>query len=264
MLKPYEFTRGRSPLLVSIPHAGTELTPEVEAGLSEVGRLLPDTDWHVPRLYGFLGELGANVLLGRYSRYVVDLNRPADDKPLYVTASTGLFPEVSFDGTPLFDRPPSAEHRAECLEQVWQPYHDRLADELQRLRDTFGYALLFDAHSIRSEIPRLFEGRLPELNLGTNAGRSCDPGLTERLAAVCAAAAGYSHVVNGRFKGGHITRHYGRLGAQVHAVQLELTQRCYMNEAPPYDYRPDLAARFQEVLRPLVETLIAWGREHYA
>ncbi|WPC05537.1 N-formylglutamate deformylase [Pseudomonas benzenivorans] len=259
------FSRGRVPLLISMPHAGTRLTDEVEAGLVEQARSLPDTDWHIPRLYDFAAELGASTLAAQYSRFVIDLNRPADDTPLYASATTGLFPETLFDGTPLF-RPgqqPSAAARADYLARIWTPYHQCLAAELARLKAEFGYALLFDAHSICSRVPRLFDGRLPDFNLGTHSGASCAPELAARLQASCARAEGYSQALNGRFKGGHITRHYGRPGEQVHAVQLELAQCNYMDEQPPYAYRSDLAAPTRAVIRDLLETLLAWGRERY-
>lgn len=259
----YDFTPGHLPLLVSIPHAGTALTPEVESGLSAEGKLLTDTDWHVPRLYDFLQSLGANILVGRYSRYVVDLNRPADDKPLYNTATTGLFPEVMFDGTPLFDKAPSKAHRDYCFEQVWQPYHKRLSAELERLHQMFGYALLFDAHSIRSIVPRLFEGRLPDLSLGTNEGQSCDSELSKQLISVCGSVTEYSHVLNDRFKGGYITRHYGLPERQIHAVQLELAQCNYMEEQPPFEYRPDLALPLKKLLCSLIGVMISWGQESH-
>lgn len=257
----YDFTPGRLPLLVSIPHSGTELTPEIDDALSAREHVLSDTDWHVPRLYDFLEPLGANIIRAQYSRYVIDLNRPPDDAPLYSTATTGLFPETRFDGQPLFDKIPSTEHRRYCLEQIWQPYHQRIQDELERLHATFGYALLFDAHSIRSRIPRLFEGQLPDLNLGTNEGQSCASGLTNHLQAICKRADQFSHVVNGRFKGGYITRRYGRPKKRYHAVQLELAQCNYMDECPPYPYRRDRARSLQPILQELIETLLDWGRK---
>ncbi|UTW08062.1 N-formylglutamate deformylase [Pseudomonas benzenivorans] len=261
----FEFHRGRVPLLISMPHAGLRLTPAVEAGLVEQARGLPDTDWHIPRLYDFARELGASTLAASYSRYVVDLNRPADDKPLYTSATTGLFPATLFDGAPLFREglEPSQAERARYLEQIWAPYHATLEAELQRLRDEFGYALLFDAHSIASRVPRLFEGRLPDFNLGSNEGASCSAQLASQLQQVCAGADGYSQVLNGRFKGGHITRHYGRPDDNIHAIQLELAQCTYMDEAPPFDYRPELAESVRGVLRQLLETLLHWGKAHY-
>ena len=259
------FKRGRVPLLISMPHAGLKLTPTVEAGLVDEALSLPDTDWHIPRLYDFAAELGASTLAAEYSRFVIDLNRPEDDKPLYVGATTGLFPSILFDGVPLFKdgKAPSAEERATYLDQIWTPYHRTLQQELSRLRDEFGYALLFDAHSIRSHVPHLFDGRLPDFNLGTFNGASCDAQLAGRLDVVCAAASQYSHVLNGRFKGGHITRHYGDPANNIHAVQLELAQSTYMDEFVPFHYRPELAEPTQAVLRSLLETFIAWGRERF-
>jgi N-formylglutamate deformylase len=263
--KVLSFTRGRVPLLISMPHPGLNLTPVVREGLVDEAVSLPDTDWHIPRLYDFAHDLGASVLAAEYSRFVIDLNRPSDDKPLYAGATTGLYPSTLFEGDPLFKagQEPSKEERASYLEQIWTPYHDTLRNELNRLRDEFGYALLFDAHSIRGHIPHLFDGRLPDFNLGTFNGASCDPELEKRVEAVCASAKNYSHVLNGRFKGGHITRHYGNPAENIHAVQLELAQSTYMEEFVPFHYRTDLADPTRVVLKQLLESMIAWGREKY-
>lgn len=265
MDKVLSFHQGRLPLLISMPHAGLKLTPAVEAGLVDEARSLPDTDWHIPQLYDFARELGASVVAAEYSRFVIDLNRPDDDKPLYVGATTGLYPATLFDGEPLFKegQVPSADERATYLEKIWRPYHGTLRQELDRLRAEFGYALLWDAHSIRSLIPHLFEGKLPDFNLGTFNGASCDPALAERLKAVCADAPAYSHVLNGRFKGGHITRYYGDPANHVHAVQLELAQSTYMEEVEPFAYREDLARPTQEVLRRLLVSVLEWGKGRY-
>ncbi|EJN37150.1 N-formylglutamate amidohydrolase [Pseudomonas sp. GM84] len=266
MDKVLSFHQGHLPLLISMPHAGLKLTPAVQDGLVDAARSLPDTDWHIPRLYDFARELGASVVAAEYSRFVIDLNRPEDDQPLYVGATTGLYPATLFEGEPLFKegQVPSAQERALYLEQIWRPYHDTLRNELRRLREQFGYALLWDAHSIRSHIPHLFDGKLPDFNLGTFNGASCDPRLAERLQGVCAEASDYSHVLNGRFKGGHITRHYGQPAAHVHAVQLELAQSTYMEETEPFAYREDLAQPTQAVLRNLLAAMLAWGREQYS
>lgn len=265
MDKVLSFHQGHLPLLISMPHAGLKLTPAVRDGLVEPARSLPDTDWHIPRLYDFARELGASLVAAEYSRFVIDLNRPDDDKPLYAGATTGLYPATLFTGEPLFKegRVPCAEERKTYLENIWRPYHQAIQDELTRLRAEFGYALLWDAHSIRSLIPHLFDGKLPDFNLGTFNGASCDPGLAERLRAVCAAAPAYTHVLNGRFKGGHITRHYGEPGQNIHAVQLELAQSTYMQEREPFAYQEQLAQSTQQVLCKLLETTLSWGREHY-
>lgn len=261
----FSFHQGQLPLLISIPHAGLKLTDTVRDGLVPAARSLPDTDWHIPQLYDFARELGASVVAAQYSRFVIDINRPDDDKPLYAGATTGLYPATLFEGEPLFleGKAPSAQQRAQYLEQIWRPYHAKVESELVRLREAFGYALLWDAHSIRSQIAHLFDGKLPDFNLGTFNGASCDPELAQRLKGVCAGFPAYTHVLNGRFKGGHITRHYGAPANHIHAVQLELAQSTYMNEVEPFAYREDLAQPTQVVLRGLLETLLGWGRERY-
>ena len=259
----FDFDAGTAPLLVSMPHVGTALPPCMSGRLSRACEPLGDTDWHLPRLYDFVQSLGASTLVARYTRFCVDLNRPPDDAPLYATATTGLHPDILFDGTPAFVEGGglTRDERAGFLAEAWLPYHAKLASELERIRREHGYALLFDAHSIASEIPRLFEGRLPDFNIGTADGYSADASLTERLAEVIRAAGGYSLAVNGRFKGGYITRHYGDPARGIHAVQLELAQRTYMNESAPYDYVATRAEEVRPVLRRFVETMIAWGRE---
>lgn len=260
--KPYHYIAGTLPLLVSIPHAGTRLTPAVEAGLSAAARSLPDTDWHLPALYQFVQDLGAHVIIGNYSRMVIDLNRPADDQPLYTTATTGLYPETLFDGTPTFveGKTPDKIERQRYLTDIWQPYHHKLQQTLGEIKTRHGYALLFDAHSIASVIPRLFEGKLPDLNLGTNQGASCAGALTEQLENVLQSQS-LSYVVNGRFKGGYITRAYGQPHARQHAVQLELAQCNYMQEQLPFGYLPESAAQLQQVLQPLIAAMLDWGKQ---
>ncbi len=261
-ITPFHFTPGKMPLLVSVPHAGTQLMPEVESGLSEAARGLPDTDWHIPLQYDFVRDLGASVLIGRYSRFVVDLNRPPDNQPLYTTATTGLFPETLFDGTPTFadGKTPSAAQRQHYIDNIWQPYHQQIQQELARLKAAHGYALLFDAHSIASVIPRLFEGRLPDINIGTNDGASCRTAVINAIQDVCTAQDQYSWVVNGRFKGGYITRAYGQPDQNVQAVQLELAQCNYMDETPPFAWRQERASQLQKVLKPLMHAFIEKGK----
>ncbi|MBE0149236.1 N-formylglutamate deformylase [Serratia sp. PL7] len=259
---PFEFQSGQLPLLISIPHAGTRLTPAVEKGLTDEARPLQDTDWHIPRLYDFARAMGASILVGNYSRLVIDLNRPADDKPLYTTATTGLFPDVLFDGRPSFlpDAAPSDQERAGYLQNIWQPYHQQLQNELTRLTAQHGYALLFDAHSIASVIPRLFDGKLPDLNLGTNGGESCPASLSDRLVTCCQQQQQFSHVLNGRFKGGYITRAYGQPQEHQHAVQLELAQVNYMSEQT-FEFDAVRAAPLQRLLQQMIESMLAWGEQ---
>ena len=262
MTEIYRFTAGRVPVLVSMPHVGTALMPDLADRLSDAARPLGDTDWHLPELYDFLGELGCGTLIARHSRFVVDLNRPPDDKPLYAGATTGLIPDITFDGTPAY-RPgtePDAAERAQRLETYWRPYHDRMEAELSRLVARFGKAVLLDAHSIRGTVPRLFAGRLPDFNLGTADGKSCAPEIGARSAEILGSAAGYSTILNGKFKGGHITRHYGDPTCGRHAIQLELVQETYMDVTPPYGFRPDLAAGVRPHLKRFVEALVDWAK----
>jgi len=256
----YTFRQGTSPLLISMPHVGTHLPPAIAARLTDEARRVPDTDWHLERLYDFADELGASVLAATHSRYVADLNRPPDGSSLYPGQSvTGLCPLDTFDDTPLYREPalaPSEEEIALRREAVWQPYHDKLAAELERLRATHGVAVLWDAHSIRSVLPRFFEGRLPDFNLGTGKGISCDPAMAQAVHEQARRAEGYTSVLNGRFTGGYITRHYGQPARNIHAIQLEMTQASYMQEALPFDYLPEVAARVQPPLRRMVQAAL--------
>jgi N-formylglutamate deformylase len=249
-----------------MPHVGTHLPSDIAARLTETARTVPDTDWHVDRLYDFLGSLDASVLAATHSRYVIDLNRPPDDTTLYPGANnTGLCPTSRFDEGAVYEAggdPDEAEIDRRRV-QYWHPYHDAIAASLDTIRADHGYALLFEAHSIRSVVPRFFSGRLPDINLGTAGGVSADPELAARLVERAGEATDYTSVLNGRFKGGYITRRYGNPAAHVHAVQLELSQIVYMNEDPPFDFDEAKARRVRPVLRLIVETILDWGREKY-
>ena len=250
--------RGTVPLLISLPHDGEELPSDVLARLTPDARRLPDTDWHVGQLYDFARELGASILRPRYSRYLVDLNRPPDDLSLYPGQNTtGLCPTIQFDGQPLYldGQAPTPAEVAQRVERYWRPYHEALRGELARLRDQHGRAVLWDGHSIRSEVPYLFEGRLPDFNLGTAGGSSCTPALQQKLEAVLAGQRDYSWIANGRFKGGHITRHYGRAQDGIEAVQLELAQCNYMDE-DSFAWDATRAAPTQALIRRLLEATL--------
>jgi N-formylglutamate deformylase len=252
---------GTTPLLVSLPHCGEMIPEELKSRYHSRALDVEDTDWHLHQLYAFAAELGASVLQPRASRFVIDLNRPSDDAPMYPGANnTELCPTRFFTGDPIYVEggAPTPTQVTQRIAQWWQPYHGAIATELARLRAEHGHAVIFDGHSIRSELPWLFEGRLPALNLGTVDGSSCAPALRQSLAGVLASQDTYSHVVDGRFKGGYITRHYGRPPEDIHAVQLEMTWDCYMDETPPYAYRPDKAARVQPLLRELLRTMRDW------
>lgn len=263
-MEPFRFRAGRAPLIVSMPHVGTYLPEALAQRMTDAARAVPDTDWHVDRLYDFAEPLGAGLLAATHSRYIVDLNRPPDGSVLYPGANnTELCPCTTFDGAAIW-RPGEAPSPTEVAERValyWRPYHDRLAAALEETRSRFGFALLFDAHSIRSEVPRFFAGRLPDINLGTADGKSAPADLAARLIEVAGEAEGYSSVLNGRFKGGYITRHYGRVAEGVAAVQLELSQITYMDEAPPFGFREDRAALVRPHLERILETMLDWARE---
>ena len=246
--------RGTVPLLISLPHDGIALPEDIAARVTPEARGVPDTDWFVSRLYDFARGLGASVLVPNYSRYVVDLNRPPDDVSLYPGQNTtGLCPTVRFSGEPVYlpGQSPTPEEVTLRVERYWRPYHDTLKEELARLRAAHGRVLLWEGHSIRGTVPFLFDGRLPDLNVGTAAGASCSPVLQARLDAVLGSQQDYTWVVNGRFKGGYITRHYGRPTEGVDAVQLELAQSTYMDEATGR-YVRERASRLQGLLHALL------------
>ena len=250
--------RGTRPLLVSLPHDGSEIPAELVARMTERAGRAPDTDWHVSRLYAFAKDLGASVLAPRHSRYVVDLNRPPDDTSLYPGQNTtGLCPTVQFSGDPVYrnDALPDAAEIAARVDRYWRPYHAALEGELQRLHAEHGHVVLWEGHSIRGECPFLFEGRLPDLNLGTADGRSCSPAVQARLAEVLRGQREYDWVVNGRFKGGYITRHYGDPANGIDAVQLEISQRIYMDEES-FAWDEARATQAQGMLRSLLEAVL--------
>lgn len=258
----YTLHRGSVPLLLSLPHVGTALPAALRPRLVDRALAVEDTDWHLERVYSFALALGASVLVPQHSRYVVDLNRPPENVPMYPGVNnTGLCPLTFFDGQPLY-RDGQAPDAAEVTQRVatyWQPYHSALATELARLRAEFGQVVLFDGHSIKSELPWLFDGQLPDLNLGTADGQSCDPALRRALAQVLDSQQRYSQVVDGRFKGGFITRHYGAPAQGIHAVQLEMCWRCYMPEAPPYAWHDGLATEVQPLLRQLMQAMLTFA-----
>lgn len=253
--KAFSFFSGNTPLLVSMPHSGLQLTEEVENCLTDKAKGLPDTDWYIPELYSFLGEMEVACISANYSRYVIDLNRPLDDKPLYQSKTTGLFPGILFDESPVFkkEQKPSDQHRIWCKENIWEPYHRKIRSELERIKSEFGYAILFDAHSIAAEVPMLFEGKLIDFNFGNNNGNSCASNLIESISEVVGSSA-YSQITNGRFKGGYITRSFGQPEKGLHAIQLELSQATYLKDQTENGYHLD--SEKLNTIKLLLNTLI--------
>lgn len=256
MSDSYSYVEGALPLLISVPHDGREIPAAIGARMTTAGRDIPDTDWDVARLYAFATDMGAHTLTARYSRYVVDLNRSADDEHLYPgQIATGLCPENTFAGDAIYrDFGVSADERAQRVREYWLPYHEKIALALAKIRGRFGYALLWDAHSIASVVPRLFDGNLPTLNLGSNSGASCDPGVESAVAAAMQKHCGFS-VLNGRFKGGYITRNYGDPDNGVQALQLEIAQRAYWDEEVR-EFDTAKAEKLRDTLRIMLETFL--------
>ncbi len=248
--------QGKGPLILGQPHGGTFIPRDIQERLNERGKLLADTDWHIGRLYDGLAP-DASIVRANFHRYVIDPNRDPGGGVLYADSNTTeLVPMTDFDGEPIWTSPPVASDIADRTQSFHAPYHLAMAAEVSRIKAQNGFAILFDCHSIRSQIPYLFDGALPDLNVGTNSGKSCAPALEAAVTAACASAARYSHVVNGRFKGGWTTRHYGNPKENTHAIQLELSQALYLkSEEPPFAYDDAKAAHLRETLRTILTAL---------
>ena len=256
-MNPVEVNRGNSPIVLGLPHTGTHVPDDIFCNLNALGQTLGDTDWHVDRLYeGLLDDV--TTVRATFHRYVIDANRNPEDESLYPGQNTtALVPLTNFDGHPIWIEPPGPGETAARLEKFHKPYHAALSSELKRIHALHGVALLYDCHSIRSSIPFLFEGKLPDFNIGTNDGHTCDPSIESAVQTICADAAGFSAVLNGRFKGGWTTRHYGRPETGYHAIQMELAQSTHLTrEVPPFDYNENKAAHIRSHLERILETLV--------
>ncbi len=249
--------RGDSPIVLGQPHGGTFVPADIAARLNDTGRALADTDWHINRLYEGVFD-GVSVVQSNIHRYVIDANRAPDGASLYPGQNTTtLVPLTDFDGRLIWieGQNPSADETESRRLAFHAPYHDALQQELERVRNRHGVAILFDCHSIRSVIPYLFEGELPVFNTGTNSGQSCHPAVEQAVHHVATDADGYSSVLNGRFRGGWTTRHYGRPSEGIHAIQMEIAQRAYMDETPPWTWRDERAAALRPHLRNMLSRL---------
>jgi N-formylglutamate amidohydrolase len=262
----FNIIKGSSPLILSIPHSGVHIPSVLSVKMTKAARAVPDTDWYIPKLYfDFLKKHDATVLKANYSRYVVDLNRPADNHDLYPgQPKLGVCPDKTFDGKAIYQAPEflSDEEISTRISKYWQPYHDELTAQIERVKAIHGYAILYDAHSIRSEVPALFKGVLPELNLGTNNTASCAPGL-EKSIEDWLAKKDYSYAVNGRFIGGYITRHYGCPAENVHAMQMEISTATYMDESK-IKYDNSKASALGKDLTGMLTEALYWGEKTYA
>jgi N-formylglutamate deformylase len=260
-MNPVEVVRGDGPLILGFPHTGTYLPDTIRAKLNARGRILADTDWHIERLYdGLVAD--ATTVRATFHRYVIDANRGPDDASLYPGQNTtGLAPVTDFDGEPIWTEAPTPAEIAERRANFHAPYHAALAAEIERVKAKHGVAILYDCHSIRSVIPFLFEGVLPDLNIGTNNGATCDPRIEAATFDICSASS-RTHVLNGRFKGGWTTRRYGRPQDGVHAIQMELAQSTHLaSEAPPFAYDEAKAAELRVTLGAILQRLVALAPE---
>jgi len=263
-MTPVEVHQGDSPLVLGLPHTGTHVPENIAAKLNKIGRALADTDWHIHRLYDGLLP-GATSVRAIFHRYVIDANRDPGGESLYPGQNTtGLVPLTDFDGEPIWEDPPTKGEVAARLGAFHGEYHVALQAELARVKDLHGFVVLYDCHSIRSRIPFLFDGELPVFNLGTNDGQACAPDL-EAVAWEFAASSPYPTVLNGRFKGGWTTRHYGRPDDGIHAIQMEVAQRAYLaEERAPWDYDPARAHRLRSWLKDILDVLVETATEHHA
>ena len=257
-MTPVEVVSGNGPIVLGLPHTGTHVPEGVRERLNDLGRGLDDTDWHIERLYGDLLD-DVTTVRATFHRYVIDANRDPSGVSLYPGQNTtGLVPLTDFDGKPIWSTPP-VDDEIEARRIAWHaPYHAALKAELERVRAIHGVAILYDCHSIRSNIPFLFDGVLPDFNIGTNLGTTCDAKITSAVQEICTAATGYTSITNGRFKGGWTTRHYGQPKHGTHAIQMELAQSTYLTaESAPWTYDDARADALRQHLKEILMALKA-------
>jgi len=261
MNSTYSLSTGNVGVLISMPHNGQQIPNSIANTMTANAKNVADTDWYMDKLYDFAKAMGIYTLSPKYSRYVIDLNRDSSGKALYVGAdNTELCPTTAFDSSPLYlsDQEPSQDEVTSRIEQYWQPYHQILADTLQQLKQQYGKVVLLDAHSILSQVPRFFEGQLPDFNFGTADGKSCDDELLKNIASL--ELSPYTSICNGRFKGGYITRAYGQPANNIHAIQLELSQATYMDE-PSDHYNEQKAEQVKVKLKSFVQCLVDFAKQ---
>lgn len=253
-------TQGNSPVVLGLPHTGTEIPDDCLARLNDTGRAIADTDWHIHQLYdGLVPDV--TCVRTPVHRYVIDVNRDPTGASLYPGQNTtGLCPTTDFDGVPIYrsGKEPDATEVERRRIAYHAPYHAALAAELERLKAIHGFAILYDCHSIRSHIPFLFDGTLPDFNIGTNEGTTCALEIARKALGICEKATGYTSILNGRFKGGWTTRHYGQPANGIHAIQMELAQSTYMIERAPWSYVDEIADRTRSQLKTILQTLSDW------
>ena len=261
MSNTYTLIEGHVPLLISMPHNGQNIPEDIAVNMTEYAKQVPDTDWYKDKLYDFAKALGAYIIIPHFSRYVIDLNRDPEGANLYPGAnSTELCPTTAFNLSPLYlaGQVPDTKEVARRVAYYWQPYHSQIQATLNDIKAKHGRAILLEAHSILSKVPRFFEGQLPDFNFGNADGKSCSQLMLDQVASLDFEP--YSMICNGRFKGGYITRAYGNPDNEIHALQLELSQRTYLDEQT-FAYQDNLADKVKPKLKTLVETLIQFGSD---
>lgn len=254
-----EISRSNSPVVLGLPHTGVGVPQSIMERFNDCGKALADTDWNIHQLYDGLADVTS--VRTKMHRYVIDVNRAPEDESLYPGQNTtGLCPVTDFDGQKIYQdgEEPNADEIAQRLAKYHTPYHSALREELERIHAIHGFVILYDCHSIRSNIPFLFDGTLPDFNVGTNSGTSCDKAIEKAVYEICENAKGYSSVLNGRFKGGWTTRHYGKPNSGYHAIQMESAQSTYMSETAPWTYSEKRAAQTRSHLKHILETLTTW------
>ena len=256
-MKVVSVVEGSKPLIIAQPHGGTWIAPDIYQRLNEKGQAIADTDWHINRLYdGLIDDI--TVVQSHIHRYVIDANRGPDDESLYPGQNTtGLCPLTDFNGSPIYlpgEQPDSNEIEQRRL-HYHKPYHDALSSQIDRLRQIHESVIVYDCHSIRSQIPFLFDGVLPDFNIGTYNGRSCNSKIEKIVYEICTSNEAYTTIVNGRFKGGWTTRHYGNSKSNVQAIQMELTQSTYMQEDPPWSYDANKSSQIRKSLGAILTSL---------
>ncbi len=255
-MQPVEVVQGSGPIVLGIPHAGTYVPEKIFGRLNDLGQSLSDADWYIDRLYNDLLD-DITIVRATFHRYVIDANRDPSGHSLYPGQNTtGLVPITNFDGQPIWHGEPTREEIQQRCRDYHAPYHAALELQLQRVRAIHGCVLLYDCHSIRSEIPYLFDGRLPDFNIGTYGGKTCAGSVAHAVEEICRASHGYSTVVNGRFQGGWTTRHYGKPDENIHSIQMELAQRTYLEqEAAPFTYSDAKAEELRKTLKAILGAL---------
>ena len=251
-----EIKQGTGPIVLAMPHSGTYLPTEIYDKLNDNGKELADTDWHLMELYDGL-QPNAAIVKANFHRYVIDANRCPDGVSLYPGANTTtLCPLIDFVNKPIWQEGlvPTESDIEPRIKLFHTPYHKALHEALQTARSNHGYAIIYDCHSIRSNIPFLFDGALPNLNIGTNDSKSCDSKIEQIAENICKKSS-FSTVTNGRFKGGWTTRHYGKPETDIHAIQMEITQSSYMQEHAPWEYSNEKANILRQTLANILSEI---------